>query len=187
MASMLNKCTYLFLILSPLLAQNNLPEQSGCSSPGPACGLAERRVIETPAGAINGKNSVFTLSRQPAGGSRVSLFKTGLPLSEGTDYKVIERQILVSNIPQPGDVLQAVYSPMSLTESKRSAQEATFVPSRQIKGGDLPEIVLRGALDAELGAFGRSHSGFLVTDSSRSVPLQPQGSIKLSEEMLLRH
>jgi hypothetical protein len=183
---MLKNYIYIFLISSTLLARNNLPVESGCEAASPACYLADRRVVETPAGVVNGKNGVFTLSRQPADGSRVSLFKTGLPLKEGTDYEVIDRRILLSTIPQLGDVLTAVYSPKSLLESKRSAQTTTSGPVEPVTGGELTQIILRGALDDELGTIGRPQVRALSAERPVSVRILASPSKQLSEQMLLK-
>lgn len=71
---------------------------------------------ETPAGAINGTNAVFTLTNTPAASSLV-LYRNGIRLCSGTcggilaDYSVSGNTITfgAASLPQSGDILLADY------------------------------------------------------------------------------
>jgi hypothetical protein len=66
---------------------------------------------ETPAGLINGVNSVFTLANSPNPPESLHIYRNGLLLKSGTDYTLSTNTInfLSGAIPQAGDLLTAVY------------------------------------------------------------------------------
>jgi uncharacterized protein YoxC len=66
---------------------------------------------ETPAGAINGVNTVFSLANTPAPAMSLTLFRNGLELAQGMDYTLNGSAITFSTtaLPQTGDILLAYY------------------------------------------------------------------------------
>jgi hypothetical protein len=144
---------FFFISSSSLVYAQNLGSINGCGSPVSICGTGAPRIIERPSGLINGKNGTFIMSRPPAEGTLVQLFKTGLCLEAGSDYKVVGNQLFIigTAVPQPGEVLMAVYSPASAMELKRSAEPSNAVATAPVKGADLTQILLREALRHEFG------------------------------------
>ncbi len=82
---------------------------------------------ETPAGAIDGSNPVFTLTWPPTPPSSVILTKNGLILKAGLDYAISGSVITFPQgaVPRPDDVLQAWY---------RSSTTGTFVDAETPAG-----------------------------------------------------
>jgi hypothetical protein len=66
---------------------------------------------ETPAGAVDGSNSAFTLQATPMPASSLQISRNGILLKAGLDYILNVNGItfMAGAIPQPGDVLQAFY------------------------------------------------------------------------------
>jgi uncharacterized protein YoxC len=66
---------------------------------------------ETPAGAINGANTVFSLANTPAPAMSLTLFRNGLELTQGIDYTLSGSAITFSEtaLPQTGDIVLAYY------------------------------------------------------------------------------
>jgi hypothetical protein len=67
--------------------------------------------LETPAGAVNGTNAMFTLSGIPMPAASLMLYRNGLLQKAGVDFTISVDQItfLPGAIPQAGDLLQATY------------------------------------------------------------------------------
>lgn len=66
---------------------------------------------ETPAGSINGANTVFTLANAPVMPNALSLYRNGIVQRNGTDYTLLGLTITFSanEAPQTGDELLAYY------------------------------------------------------------------------------
>ncbi len=66
---------------------------------------------ETPGGAVNGVNGIFTLANAPVPGSSLALFRNGLIQKQGLDYSLSNSTITFqsSYVPQPADALTASY------------------------------------------------------------------------------
>lgn len=66
---------------------------------------------ETPSGAINGSNAVFTLAHAPTPAASLELTKNRITLIQGTDFTVSGSTItyLAGSIPQTGDIHVASY------------------------------------------------------------------------------
>jgi len=66
---------------------------------------------ETPAGAINGVNTAFSLANTPAPAMSLTLFRNGLELAQGTDYTLNGSAIAFSAtaLPHTGDIVLAYY------------------------------------------------------------------------------
>ena len=149
-----SKVLVTFAILTAVAtAQSGTTLGGDCEPAGVPCAQGPTKTVERLTGPMNGKNGNFSLSRTPAERSHVALFKNGLELEENGDYSVIDRQIILrsSNIPKPGDVLNAVYLPASLMELKVATDvKRTTAP---IRGGDITEIVMREAIGQEFKAI----------------------------------
>jgi hypothetical protein len=65
----------------------------------------------TPTGAINGVNTVFTLSQSPSPGASLTVFLNGLRMSAGVDYTLSGTTITFASasVPQTGDILLCSY------------------------------------------------------------------------------
>ncbi len=66
---------------------------------------------ETPGGAINGSNSLFTLANSPSPPASLLLYLNGLLMTQGVDYTLSGSTItfLPASTPETGDVLTASY------------------------------------------------------------------------------
>jgi hypothetical protein len=66
---------------------------------------------ETPAGSINGSNTVFTLASAPSPASGLQLYRNGLLLKLGSDYTLTGNAITfaAASVPQVDDVLLSSY------------------------------------------------------------------------------
>lgn len=115
---------------------------------------------ETPAGVVDGSNTMFTLSIAPAPESGLSLYRNGLLQKQGLDYTLSGSVITFAAgaVPQPGDVLTANYrvSPVGgaagqaevlCSATGRSTSEATWtelgsctIPGNVLGPGDRVEI-----------------------------------------------
>lgn len=82
-----------------------------CGSGGSGGGTADFVDGEVPAGAINGTNTVFTLTSTPAPSSSLALFRNGLLMRQGSDYSISGTTVTfyVNSKPQTGDLLTANY------------------------------------------------------------------------------
>jgi len=66
---------------------------------------------ETPSGAANGVNSLFTLAQSPNPAGSLAVYRNGMRIKSGLDYTATGNSITFSGgyIPQIGDVLQCSY------------------------------------------------------------------------------
>lgn len=64
---------------------------------------------ETPAGALNGTNTTFTLSFAPNPALSLRLYRNGLLLDQGTDYLLAGSTITFATVPPATDVISAYY------------------------------------------------------------------------------
>ncbi len=66
---------------------------------------------ETPTGAVNGSNTVFTLTASPSPASSLALYRNGLLMRPGTDYQLSGNTVtfFLASVPQTGDLLAAYY------------------------------------------------------------------------------
>lgn len=66
---------------------------------------------ETPAGAVNGTNAVFTVAQAPSPAASLQLFRNGVLMKQGADYSVNGATLtfVSAGVPQAGDLLQASY------------------------------------------------------------------------------
>lgn len=78
----------------------------GASSGGPAFVDAE-----SPAGIVDGSNTIFTLANPPNPASSLTLYRNGLLQKTGMDYSVSGAtiQLVAGSGPQPADILVASY------------------------------------------------------------------------------
>ncbi len=83
-----------------------------CGSGGGGGGvLASFSDGETPAGAVNGSNTAFTLAFVPSPPASLELYRNGLLMKAGTDFTLNGNAItfLAGSTPQVGDLLVASY------------------------------------------------------------------------------
>jgi hypothetical protein len=66
---------------------------------------------EAPAGAVDGSNSVFTLTGSPSPTLSLQVFRNGILQKAGSDYSLSGATVtfLSGAIPQSGDVVQTYY------------------------------------------------------------------------------
>jgi hypothetical protein len=66
---------------------------------------------ETPAGAINGVNNIFTLTQSPNPAASLALYRSGVRLRAVADYTISGSTVtfVSGHVPQTGDVLQGSY------------------------------------------------------------------------------
>jgi hypothetical protein len=66
---------------------------------------------ETPAGTLDGTNTVFALNQAPTPAGSLELYRNGLVQTSGVDYTIAGSQItfLSGAVPVTGDLLQAYY------------------------------------------------------------------------------
>jgi hypothetical protein len=104
---------------------------------------------ETPGGAIDGNNLVFTLASAPTPASSLSLYLNGLQMSAGVDYTVAGAAItfVTGVVPQPGDVIRAYYRTGSIPIASHNLLST-------VHGDTTPATVVRG--DLVVGQFASS-------------------------------
>jgi hypothetical protein len=66
---------------------------------------------ETPAGAINGVNTSFTLGQTPSPGASLAVYRNGVRMKSGVDYSLNAATItfMAGVVPQAGDILLCSY------------------------------------------------------------------------------
>ena len=66
---------------------------------------------EVPAGAVDGSNTVFTLTSTPSPAASLNLYRNGLLMRQGADYQISTNTItfFLASVPQSGDLLVANY------------------------------------------------------------------------------
>ncbi len=79
-----------------------------CGSDSSTTGFVDN---EAPVGAVNGANTLYSLSEEPAPQSSLLLYRNGLLQRQGLDYTVSGTQVtfLAASTPQTGDLLLASY------------------------------------------------------------------------------
>jgi len=129
-----------------------------CGSGGGASLGVVFRDGETPAGALNGVNNVFTLAFQPGPASSLLLYRNGLLQKTGVDYTLTGQTItfLAGATPQADDILVSAYrvagtpvtNPMVLcSNSGTSTNQTAFltlgtctIPANVLVEGDRLEV-----------------------------------------------
>ena len=66
---------------------------------------------QTPSGAVDGSNTVFTLLQPPSPGSSLAVYRNGMRMKSSLDYSLTGSTLtfVAGYAPQPGDVLQCSY------------------------------------------------------------------------------
>lgn len=77
---------------------------------GPPGGAAASWTRETPSGALNGTNTVFTLSAAPNPANSLMVIINGIFQLYTTDYTLSGSTITFTSAPRSGDILQAQYA-----------------------------------------------------------------------------
>ena len=82
----------------------------GTSGP---CGVGGMLFVdgETPAGAVDGVNTAFTLTGTPSPAASLKLFRNGILMRQGSGYTISGSSIAIlgGSVPSTGDILQAWY------------------------------------------------------------------------------
>jgi hypothetical protein len=67
--------------------------------------------LETPTGAVNGVNAVFTLANAPVPAASIQVYRNGVLQKLGVDFTIAARTLtfLPLSIPMAGDIVQASY------------------------------------------------------------------------------
>lgn len=67
--------------------------------------------LEVPSGAVNGSNTVFTITQAPSPAGSLQLYRNGILLKPGIDFTLSSTTITFGSlsVPQTGDLLQASY------------------------------------------------------------------------------
>lgn len=86
-------------------------------------GAGSGMITETPAGAVDGANTVFTLTSAPIGGVLV-LFLNGVEQQAGVDYTLSGKTITYALAPAAGDWQSAVYGAVGSTLTSETPQGA---------------------------------------------------------------
>jgi hypothetical protein len=126
---------------------------------------------EVPAGAIDGANTIFTLSHAPSPIDSLILFRNGLLMRHGADFAIAGSTVtfFLGSIPQPGDLLLANYryaNPSDPLGSLAAAQvicssggaSSSATTSTQLGSCTIPAALL-GAGDRIEVQFHYRHSG----------------------------
>lgn len=90
--------------------------------------LTELVLNETPAGAIDGSNTAFTVANTPSDPSTVMLWLNGQLLTQGSDFSVSGKNIaFLCDAPRTDDVLLTMYTKV-VTVKQFSMNEAVTFP-----------------------------------------------------------
>jgi hypothetical protein len=115
-------------------------------SAGP-CGNAGGNISytdgESPAGAVDGSNTSFTLAGSPSPGASLQLYRNGLLQQQGTDYNLSGNVLTVSagSIPVTGDTLQCWYRTSGIVTNGVQYSDGE-VPSGAVNGTNAQFTVL---------------------------------------------
>jgi len=131
-----------------------------CKSPS-VCASSDLRITDPMIGTVDGKNSVFTLSRTPMQGMPVYILKNGIPLRNSVDFRILGCEVVLigEGIPQQGDVLRALYNVAARTALSPTRTALVLRESGRPTGGDLSAMALREALANELKGSESANDG----------------------------
>jgi len=82
-----------------------------CGAGGGGAGAGSFADAETPAGAVNGVNAVFTLASTPSPAASLELFRNGVLQRQGADYQISGNVVtfFLASVPESGALLVASY------------------------------------------------------------------------------
>jgi len=101
---------------------------SGAGGGGGSGGLLTELVLnETPAGAIDGSNRVFSLADTPSSANTVMLWLNGQLLKQDSDYSVVSSTVtFLCDPPTNGDVLLSMYTKAVTVKQFAMNESVTF-------------------------------------------------------------
>ena len=134
---------------------------------------------ETPAGAVNGSNTAFTLRYMPSPAASLDLYLNGLLMAQGVDYAITTNAItfFLHSTPQTGDVLVASYrygspnNPLSSLTSPEVVCSSTGTSTSSTTPVPLGSCTLPGGL---LSTGDRIEVRFQYTHTGTTVGFTPQ-------------
>ncbi|HLH38829.1 MAG TPA: hypothetical protein VKX39_06750 [Bryobacteraceae bacterium] len=111
---------------------------------------------ETPAGAVNGANTIFTLAFAPSPAASLLLYVNGLLMKQGIDYTINGNTVtfLASSIPQSGDVMTASYRYANPSNPLGTLTAAQVVCSSAGSGTSAASLVQLGSCTIPAGLLG---------------------------------
>jgi hypothetical protein len=151
-------------------------------SAGGSCGSVHVPVFQdadTPAGAINGSNAVFTLANSPNPAASLTLARNGVVQKAAADYNLSGNSITFTSgaIPQTGDTLQAWYRiGTSAPSSAAGGDLAGNYPNPTLKNTGTAGTYTKVTTDAQ----GRVSSGAQAAASDLSNGTTGSGAIVLT-------
>lgn len=113
------------------VADTDLVEFSSGAGGGGGSGtgglLTELVLNETPAGAIDGNNTAFTIANTPSDPSTVMLWLNGQLLTQGSDFSVSGKNVtFLSSSPRADDVLLSMYTKVVAVKQFAMNEAVTF-------------------------------------------------------------
>ncbi len=90
------------------------------------CPPQGKRITETPAGLVDGRNNVFMLAGDPRDLSELRLFSNGAEMTQGTEFQVNGREIRITArfVPSKGSFLQVSYITSFSSANGRGVEES---------------------------------------------------------------
>jgi hypothetical protein len=105
---------------------------------------------ETPAGTLNGSNTVFTLTTAPEPVASLTLFRNGILLKQGSDYTLAVTTVTFfsTEAPQSGDLLTASYRYMTTATSSTVQYADAETPAGTMDGSNTAFALAQAPLPA---------------------------------------
>lgn len=111
-----------------------------CGSSGGDSSSAAFADGETPAGLVNGANTVFNLNVAPSPAASLAFYRNGILMKQGADYTLsgVTVTFFVASVPQPGDLLTASYRYASSAQAEVTSQFAdSETPYGAVNGANI--------------------------------------------------